>query len=484
MNSKVNRLLWIPRVLFLLNLLFFLYSLIFTKSILGNFDIIMNLFRYVILCALFYLTFSVPIVVGILLVIGSSLGLINLNALTTVEVATLSIRLITGFLFIVLPLYLKSKTTQSNQSNLFTNENPQDNLSERIGCPTCHKTDSVFLLSTAYLQSLPLSEKGIPDFTKPNLNIASKTMAPPKEPRKYIYIWWFLSGAIGVYLLTAVASNYYHQQDEKFLTCFYYLSWIAISFNNGILLFKVNQYTEKHIIPLYQKALHFWNGLYYCEEDNLIFDPVSAKNTDMENLRTFIVKETGYNDTLYQSLKIKPEKQTRKKNGITPLGLVGLFALFILFFFLTMYLIGTFASPVLFRGKTMLPTIHDRSIILSIRLKSAIQNPKRGDIVVYTRKGTGEELNWIGRVIGMPGETIEWKDGSFWIQHTQLIEPYLGKENLISSQVTFSSLTLKKEEYLILSDNRALIQNVFFFNPISQDNIQGKVYFFVNFSKD
>ncbi|MDD4663363.1 MAG: signal peptidase I [Caldisericia bacterium] len=465
--------------------------MVFTKDILGNYDIIINLFRFVIICAYFYLTFFMPIVVGILFLISSILGLSDMNALTTIEMVVLSIRLITGCLLIVLPLLFKSKTTQNDQGSLVTNENPQKDLPTKIECPICHNSDSVLLLSTAYLQSLPLSEKGIPDITKSNENNISTIMAPPKEPRKYIHVWWFLSGAVFVYLLTMSISNFFHQpSSEPFFSVlgflFGYIFWINLSFSNGILLSQVNQYTDKNIAPLYQKALHFWNGLYYCEEDNLVFDPVSDKSTDTENLRTFIVTETGYNDALYQSLRMKPEKQTGKKKGISPLGLVGLVALFMIHIFLTTYLIGTFASPVLFRDRSMNPTIKKHSFILNTRLNYFAKNPKRGDIIVFHQTVEGEDTYFMQRVIALPGETVGWKNGEIRIDDKKLDEPYLfGKLKNNEMEINgFDDMFLKKDEFFVMGDDRSISTDSRSFGPVQRDNILGKVYFFVNFSKE
>lgn len=387
---------------------------------------------------------------------------------------------------IILPLCFKSKTIKSD--HCLSNEKLKERFQEKIECPICHNRDSALLLSTAYLQSLPLSEKGIPDITKPNVNKVSTIIAPPKEPRKYGFAGWFILGIISVYLFAIFIAQYYHTTSRTVTFVFLlqgFAQSIILSFLQVFMLTKINQYTDKNIVPLYQKALHFWNGLYYCEEDSLVFDPVSNKRTDLENLRTFIVTETGYNDALYQSLRMKPEKQTDKKKGISPLGLVGLTVLLMIQFFLTTYFFGTFASPVLFRDRSMNPTIKNHSFILNVRLSYFAKNPKRGDIIVFHQNVEGEDTYFMQRVIALPGETVGWKNGVIRIDGKELAEPYLFNKlkNNEMDTYDFDELLLKNDEFFILGDDRSITMDSRSFGPVHRDKILGKVYFFVNFSK-
>jgi len=356
-----------------------------------------------------------------------------------------------------------------------------------IECPVCHKTGSVILLSKAYLQSLPLSEKGIPDITKSEINKISNIMAPPKKPRKYIYLGWiFLLVFFIFWFFNQTFVNGTHLSKLDYIANgSIALAWVCGSLNKIYILLKINHYTEKNIIPLYLKATHLWQELYYCEDDNLVFDPVSNKSTNTENLRTFIAVETGYNDTLFQSLMVKPEKQTGKKKRISELGLVGLVVGSLLLFFLTTYLIGTFASPVLFRDRSMNPTIRDHSLILNIRLNYFAKNPKRGDIIIFHQNMKGEDTYFMQRVIALPEETIGWKNGEILINDKTLDEPYLtGKftnEDIKTNEVT--KVVLKRNQFFVMGDNRSINIDSRSFGPVQRKNIVGKVYFFINLRK-
>lgn len=91
-------------------------------------------------------------------------------------------------------------------------------------------------------------------------------------------------------------------------------------------------------------------------------------------------------------------------------------------------------------------------------------NPDRGDIVVFTPPGDINEKYYIKRVIGLPGETVEIKDGFIHISSEEngitsmkLDEKYLNEENKGNTEAYARELSvfeIPENHYFLLGDNR------------------------------
>ncbi len=88
--------------------------------------------------------------------------------------------------------------------------------------------------------------------------------------------------------------------------------------------------------------------------------------------------------------------------------------------------------------------------------------PKRGEVVVFKTPNTDEKY-LIKRIIGLPGETVEIRDGKIYIreenslEYNELKESYLNEDNFENTEPYFSNLTTFKvpeNSYFMLGDNR------------------------------
>lgn len=101
---------------------------------------------------------------------------------------------------------------------------------------------------------------------------------------------------------------------------------------------------------------------------------------------------------------------------------------------------------------SMYPTIDSGNRVIVNKLAYiSSRTPQRGDIVVFKAP---EELDTkddlLKRVVGLPGETIEVKDGYVYIDGVALEEDYLDEK----PQYTFGPVTVPEGEYFMLGDNR------------------------------
>lgn len=103
-------------------------------------------------------------------------------------------------------------------------------------------------------------------------------------------------------------------------------------------------------------------------------------------------------------------------------------------------------------GQSMQPTLHDGDNLLVDKLTYRFRDPKRYEIVVFPYKYE-EDTYYIKRIIGLPGETVQIIDGYVYINGKKLEKDY-GAEVMQDAGIAEESITLGKDEYFVLGDNR------------------------------
>ena len=121
-------------------------------------------------------------------------------------------------------------------------------------------------------------------------------------------------------------------------------------------------------------------------------------------------------------------------------------------------------APIVVNGDSMYPTLHNRDIMILDKISLKTSKINRFDIVVV--KIPGERL--IKRIIGLPGEKIEYKDNKFYVNGKEVKDKY---NNIKQSDF---SITLGKEEYFVLGDNRGNSVDSRILGPIHKSGITGK----------
>lgn len=130
-------------------------------------------------------------------------------------------------------------------------------------------------------------------------------------------------------------------------------------------------------------------------------------------------------------------------------------------------LIRTFIiTPVRVDGASMDQTLEDGQILLLYKLA----NIDYGDIVVLDEEKEGEII--IKRIIGMPNDTIEIKNGVLYINDEEIEEEYA-----YGQTSDYDKITLGEDEYFILGDNRPISKDSRYFGPVKEEEIIGKVIF-------
>lgn len=128
-----------------------------------------------------------------------------------------------------------------------------------------------------------------------------------------------------------------------------------------------------------------------------------------------------------------------------------------------------FYSPVYVSGDSMLTTLHDGDIMILDIIGSRKSEINRFDIVVVN---SGKELI-IKRVIGLPGEKIEYKSNQLYINDQLMEDPY-------GSNATENfEVVVPKGKYFVMGDNRQNSMDSRYFGPFSRKQIKGKTKFVV-----
>ena len=130
---------------------------------------------------------------------------------------------------------------------------------------------------------------------------------------------------------------------------------------------------------------------------------------------------------------------------------------------------------------SMAPTLQIDDRLMVDKVSYHFNSPKRGDIIVFqpteqALKACGLPLNFrdafIKRLIGLPGEQLEIKDGWVYINGEPLTENYLAEQ----PQYQWGPMTVPSDSYLVLGDNRNSSCDSHAWGFIPHDHIIGRAF--------
>jgi signal peptidase I len=155
------------------------------------------------------------------------------------------------------------------------------------------------------------------------------------------------------------------------------------------------------------------------------------------------------------------------------------------------FLIKTFLFQAFYiPSESMTPTLQVGDRVLVNKLSYRLHDVNRGDIVVFEApegQGTSAVKDLVKRVIGLPGERVEFGDGDVFIDGELLEEPYLADgETTAPSNAAFSDrceppaednvCVVPADSVLVLGDNRNESKDGRVFGPIDESDIVGRVF--------
>lgn len=190
------------------------------------------------------------------------------------------------------------------------------------------------------------------------------------------------------------------------------------------------------------------------------------------------MKEDNYHDLQYHMEDVEDEQDNQEtlKSGwkFELFDLVKTFVIcFVSIFLITTYLI----KPVTIHGKSMYPTLKDKDVGAINVISRKVFDVERFDVVVAYRDG----MDWVKRVIGLPGDRVYAKDDVVYVNGKPIEEPYLNNDyvNKIRARgdkftQDFDEVILGEDEYFLMGDNRIISKDSRDIGPFLGKSIVGK----------
>ena len=123
-------------------------------------------------------------------------------------------------------------------------------------------------------------------------------------------------------------------------------------------------------------------------------------------------------------------------------------------------------------GYCMDPHIYDGDLFMVVKAAYWFEDPGRGDVIVFRPPPSANSLNnFVKRVIGLPGETIECKSGVVYIDGKPIAEPYVN-----GATDDFAANEVPEGVYFVMGDNRQNSADSRIWGFLPRENIVGRAY--------
>lgn len=132
------------------------------------------------------------------------------------------------------------------------------------------------------------------------------------------------------------------------------------------------------------------------------------------------------------------------------------------------------AQIIIVDGTSMEPTLMNRERMLVTRFTYRIRMPERGEIVILHYPDPADRENYVKRVVGLPGDTVEIRDGTLYVNGSAIDEPYIAAR----MERDLAPVVVPKGTVYVLGDNRNDSHDSRYYDvgPVSTDLLLGEVH--------
>jgi len=177
-------------------------------------------------------------------------------------------------------------------------------------------------------------------------------------------------------------------------------------------------------------------------------------------------------------MEVKLKKETKKESfKIEVLDFVRMILICFVFVFLCVKFVF---RPVTVDGSSMYPTLIDKEFGFSNVFSTFVSNPDRFEVVVAYYEPT--DKLWVKRVIGLPGEKVEYKDDKLYINDEHVEEVFfddiyvnnITNDGAVNFTSDFGPYYLGNDEYFLMGDNRQVSKDSRMVGPFKKEAIVSK----------
>ena len=129
-------------------------------------------------------------------------------------------------------------------------------------------------------------------------------------------------------------------------------------------------------------------------------------------------------------------------------------------------------------GQAMAETLNNGDQVLINKFIYLVSSPKSGDVIVFLPNGNEKSHYYVRRVIGVPGDKIQIKDGAVYVNGT-LYNEKIDVSSMEDAGIAAEEIKLGKNEYFVLGDNRNSSEDSRYANigNIKEEYIVGQAWF-------
>ncbi|MHB8171826.1 MAG: signal peptidase I [Thermincolia bacterium] len=128
-------------------------------------------------------------------------------------------------------------------------------------------------------------------------------------------------------------------------------------------------------------------------------------------------------------------------------------------------------QPFYIPSGSMEPTLTEGDRIIVNKFLYRFKEPQGGDVIVF-KYPLDEKRDFIKRIIGTPGDTVEIRNNELLINGKPIPEPYLSQT--LRQYENYGPVSVPRDKYLMLGDNRINSEDSRVWGMLPKDNIRGK----------